>query len=164
LVSQTDRIMASNSKLRWDLSVDDRNGQLALVVEVKSKLNTSPDWATRLRYNLLAHGTFPQAPYFLMVFPDRFYLWTDTEVRLDRSEPTYTIDANHILKPYLKKAGVTADRISGHSLELIVASWLGEIIHSEKSPEEVDESQHWLVDSGLYAALAGGTFEHEAAA
>ncbi|MGB3238310.1 MAG: hypothetical protein WBB29_08440 [Geitlerinemataceae cyanobacterium] len=156
--------MASSSKLLWDLSIDDCNGQLALVVEVKSKLNTSPDWATRLRHNILAHGTFPKAPYFLMVFPDRFYLWTDTEVHLDGSEPTYTIDARPILQPYFEKAGVTDDRIRGESLELIVASWLGEILHSEKSPEELDESQRWLVDSGLYAALVGGKFEHEAAA
>jgi hypothetical protein len=26
------------------------------------------------------------------------------------------------------------------------------------------DSQRWLVDSGLYAALVGGKFEHEAAA
>lgn len=148
----------------WDLSVDNRNGQLTLVVEVKSKINASPEWAARLRRNIIAHGTFPKAPYFLMVFPDKFYLWADAEVYLDHKEPDYTIDARPILQPYFEKAGVAADQISGQSLELIVASWLGEIIHSEKSPEDVDECQRWLVDSGLYAALAGGKFEHEAVA
>ena len=156
--------MAANPDSGWDLSVDNRNGQLALVVEVKSKLNASPEWAARLRRNILAHGTFSEAPYFLMVFPDRFYLWTDAEVHLDQSEPTYTIDARPILQPYFEQAGVTADQISGQSLELIVASWLGEIIHSERAPENMDESQRWLVDSGLYAALTGGKFEHGAAA
>lgn len=158
--------MAANSDSGWDLSVDNRNGQLVLVVEVKSKLNASPEWAARLRRNILAHAhnTFPEAPYFLMVFPDRFYLWTDAEVHLHQSEPTYTIDARPILQPYLEQAGVTADQISGQSLELIVASWLGEIIHSEKAPENMNESQRWLVDSGLYAALTKGKFEHKAAA
>ncbi len=108
--------------------------------------------------NILAHGTFPEAPYFLMVFPDKFYLWTDAEANLDRSEPTYTIDARSILEPYFKQAGVKADHISRQSLELIILSWLGQIIYSDKLPENIEASQRWLIDSGLYAALAGGKF------
>ncbi|MCU0533614.1 MAG: hypothetical protein MUD14_06930 [Hydrococcus sp. Prado102] len=148
----------------WDLSVDDRNGQLALVVEIKRKTNVSPEWAAELRRNILARGTFPKAPYFLMVFPDKFYLWSNTEADLDRNEPTYTIDAYPILHPYFEKAGVTAEQISKESLELIISSWLGEIIHSEWLPENIDASQQWLIESGLYSALVGGKFEYEAAA
>ncbi|MBE9118575.1 hypothetical protein IQ249_22045 [Lusitaniella coriacea LEGE 07157] len=149
---------------RWDLSIDNRNGQLTLIVEVKRKTNVSSEWAAKLRRNIFAHGTYPKAPYFLMVFPDRFYLWTDAEPHLENREPTYTIDAHPILEPYLERAKVTADQISEQSLELIVASWLGEIIYSERLPENADGSLHWLFESGLYDALAGGQFEHEAAA
>lgn len=158
--------MTASSNSSWDLSVEDRNGQLALVVEVKRKTNVSPEWAAQLRHNILAHGTFPKAPYFLIAFPDQFYLWSNAEIPGDRSEPTqptYTIDARPILEPYFKRAGVTAEKISRQSLELIVASWFGEITHSEKLPDSVD-IQRWLIESGLYAALAGGKFEHEAAA
>lgn len=52
----------------------DRDNQLVLLVEVKSKLGAPPEWAARLRRHLLAHGTCPNAQYFPMVFPDRFYL------------------------------------------------------------------------------------------
>jgi hypothetical protein len=146
------------------LSVDNRNGQLALVVEIKRKTNVSPEWAAKLRRNIFAHGTFPKAPYFLMIFPDKFYLWSNAEAYQDQSEPTYTIDAAPILQPYFERAGVAADQVSGASLELIVTSWLGEIIHSDQLPENIDASQQWLIESGLYAALAGGKLEHEAAA
>jgi hypothetical protein len=155
--------MAMESASRWDLSVDNRNGQLALVVEIKRKTNVSPEWAAKLRRNILAHGTFPKAPYFLMVFPDKFYLWSNAEAYQDQSDPTYTIDASPILQPYFERAGVAADQISGASLELIVTSWLGEIIHSDQLPENIDASQQWLIESGLYPALVGGKFEHEAA-
>lgn len=148
----------------WDLLVDNRDGQLALVVEVKRKTDVSPEWAANLRRNILAHGTFPKAPYFLMVFPDKFYLWSNAEADQDQSQPTYTIDATPILQPYLERAGVSAEQISGHSLELIVTSWLGGIIHSDQPPENIDASQQWLIESGLYAALIGGKFELEAAA
>lgn len=156
--------MATKPDSGWDLSVDNRNGQLALVVEIKRKTNVSPEWATKLRRNILAHGNFPKAPYFLMVFPDKFYLWSNAEAYQDQSEPTYTIDASPILQPYFERAGVTADQISGASLELIVTSWLGEIIHSDLLPKNMDASQRWLIESGLYTALVGGRLEHEAAA
>lgn len=156
--------MAMGSNSGWDLAVDNRSGQLALVVEIKRKTDVSPEWAAKLRRNIFAHGTFPKAPYFLMVFPDKFYLWSDAEAYQDQSEPTYTINASPILQPYFERAGVTADQISGASLELIVTSWLGEIIHSEQLPENLDASQQWLVESGLYAALAGGKLEYGLAA
>lgn len=156
--------MAMGPDSGWDLSVDNRDGQLALVVEIKRKTNVSPEWAAKLRRNIFAHGTFPKAPYFLMVFPDKFYLWSNAEAYQDQSEPTYTIDASPILQPYFERAGVAADQISGASLELIVTSWLGEIIHSDQLPEKIDASQQWLIESGLYAALVGGKLEHEAAA
>lgn len=156
--------MATRHSSTWDLLVNNRNGQLTLVVEVKRKIDASPEWAAEFRRNILAHGTFPEAPHFLMVFPDKFYLWSGVESHLDQSEPTYTIDAHPILQPYLEQTGLTADQISGQSLELIVASWLAKIIYSEKSSEDIDDSQRWLIDSGLYAAIAGGQFEHEAVA
>lgn len=154
--------MNVSSDYRWDSSVVDRQGQLALVVEVKRKLNASPEWAALFRRNILAHGTFPKAPYFLMVFPDWLYLWNDADS--DQSEPNYTIDARPIFQPYLERAGTTVDQISGQSLELIVESWLREIIYSEDLLHNTDQSQHWLIDSGLYQALSGGQFDRRATA
>ena len=156
--------MAITPDAGWDLSIKDPKGQLVLIVEVKRKTNASPDWAATFRHNILAHGTFPNAPYFLLAFPDKFYLWANTEAYPEQTQPTYAIDARPILRPYLEGAGVTADQISGQSLEIIIASWLGEIIHSGQPPTTDDISLYWLVESGLYNALAGGRFDHEAAA
>ena len=149
----------------WDLAVYSKDGQLVLVVQVKGKLNASAQWASQLRSNILAHGIYPKAPYFLMVFPDKFYLWTNEDAQLDISEPTYAVDARPILKPYLDKAGITpGQKISSQSLVLLVASWLSKIIYSDLPLGEMDESERSLVDSGLYAAIAGGSFGREAAA
>ena len=155
--------MAVNPDYSWDLSFDNPDGQLTLVVEVKNKTNVSPEWVAKLRRNILAHSILPNAPYFLIVFPDKFYLWID-ENHIEESKPAYIIDAYSILQPYFERAEVTASQISGQSLELIVAAWLGEIIYSPKLPETIDDSQRWVMDSGLYAALTGGKFEHEAVA
>ena len=149
----------------WDLAVYSKDGQLVLVVQVKGKLDASAQWASQLRSNILAHGIYPKAPYFLMVFPEKFYLWANVDAQLDMSEPTYAVDARPVLKPYLDKAGITqGQKISSQSLVLIVASWLSKIIYSEQPPSETDESEQWLVDSGLYTAVAGGSFGREAVA
>jgi hypothetical protein len=155
--------MVTNLQSRWDLSVNDLNGQLILVVEIKQKLNTSPEWAAKFLRNILAHGTFPKAKYFLLAFPDRFYLWNCDEVSVDISMPTYIIDASELLQPYFKRAEVSPKTISGKGFELIIAFWVGEIMHSESS-EEIEKSQPWLIDSGLYAALSNGVVSNEAAA
>jgi hypothetical protein len=144
---------------RWDLTAYNRDNQLVLVVEVKSKLDATPQWAAQLRRNILAHGTFPDAPYFLMVFPDRFYLWKNPGSNHELIEPTYVIDARPILQSYFEQSDVTANQVSGQSLELIVALWLNEVMH--KTPDELDASQQWLIDSGLYDAVAGGSLDRE---
>ncbi len=156
--------MFCKEDFNWDLAVDNRSGQRMLIVEVKTKLNTSSKWAARFRHNILAHGTFPKAPYFLMVFPDRFYLWTGADDQPAQSEPDYSIDARPILQPYFQKAGVSETKISGDSFELIVASWLARIIYASEPIEDTDTSQQWLIESGLYNAIIGGKFEHTAAA
>jgi hypothetical protein len=156
--------MSSKGESNWDLSVDDRSGQRILVVEVKTKRNASPKWAAQLRRNILAHGTFPKAPYFLMVFPDRFYLWTGADDQPEQREPDYSIDARPILQPYFEQAGVSEDKISSQSFEMIMASWLGKIIHASEPLEDTDASQGWLIESGLYDAITAGNIEHTTAA
>jgi hypothetical protein len=43
-----------------------------------------------------------------------------------------------------------------------VASWLSDLINSEKLPEEFDESQRWLIDSELYMAISGENLKYGA--
>lgn len=149
----------------WDLAVYSKDGQLMLAVQVKGKLNASAQWASQLRSNILAHGIYPKAPYFLMVFPDNFYLWANGDAQVDMSEPTYAIDARPIIQPYLDRAGITQEQtVSSQSLELIVVAWLSKIIYNEMPLEKTDEPEQWLIDSGLYAAIAGGSFGREAVA
>jgi hypothetical protein len=101
------------------------------------------------------------APYFPIAFPDHFYLWKDIAADNLAVDPTYAVDARPILQPYFEQAAIKADEVSGASLELIVASWIGGVMH--KSPDALSDSEQWLVDSGLYDAVAGGSLVHEVA-
>ncbi len=126
----------------WDLLVENRGGQPTLIVEVKQKLNVSSEWAAQFYRNILVHnsGILPRAPYFLMAFPDRFYLWinhTNSYSYSELIEPSYTIDAEPILRPYLQGMGRTAGEMGKQSLELMIISWLGKILYSNQ-PIETD--------------------------
>lgn len=146
---------------QWDLAAYSREHRLVLAVEVKTRRNATPAWAARLRRNILAHGTFPNAPYFMIAFPDHFYLWVDTVANLEAIEPAYVIDAGPILQPYFEQAGITGEQVSRQSLELIIATWLNELIYTEEVPDEFDDTNRWLVDSGLYHAILGGSLTYE---
>ncbi len=148
----------------WDLLVCDRDGQPTLIVEVKSKIGTSSEWVSNWRRNILVHETLPSTPYLLFAFPDKFYLWKDNSMTnyINKNQPDYTIDASSILQPYFQEINVQNNHIRESSLEMIVASWLNDIMYSETNVEELEKSHSWLIDSGLYASLLGGKIVSEA--
>ncbi|WP_019500264.1 hypothetical protein [Pseudanabaena sp. PCC 6802] len=139
-----------------DIAGYDKNNQLVLIVEVKQKLRASSEWVTKLRRNMLAHGYFPQTSFFLLVTPDRFYLWKNAGVLPEIIQPDYEIDATPILQPYADRTGVPIEHMSGRSLELIVEAWLDEIMRSDIPPAKLGSTQNWLFESGLYDAIKGG--------
>jgi len=143
-----------------DIVAYDRDGRLALVVEVKKKLGTSSEWAAKLRRNILAHGVFLDAKFVLLATPDRFYLWKDGGAEPALKEPDFQIDPRVLLRPYLERAGATAEGISGWGFELIVASWLADLVRADGLSAEVETTQGWVADSGIYDALRGGRLEH----
>lgn len=146
---------------RWDISVYNRDNQLILIVEVKRRSKPSLDWVIELSQKIFESQNFPRCPYLMLAFTDSIYLWSNLNHQKQIAEPSYIIDAIPIFKPYLEQVGVTANQISGQSFEMIVASWLREIIHSSSLAEISDQSQQWLVESGLGKAIEGGYFQYE---
>jgi len=144
-----------------DMAVYDKKGQLSLVVEAKSKLNTSSNWAAKMRRNLLAHGLMPDTHFFLLALPDRFYLWKDAGIIPEEVPPTYEIDPKPFLQPYYNGAGISLDSFTGESFELIISSWLSTLLQVDVLPEEL-QGQDWLVESGLFEAIRYGHLAAEA--
>jgi hypothetical protein len=147
-----------------DLTLYDRDRRLIAVAEVKNKLGTSPDWAAKLRRNLLAHERHYSADFFLLVTPDRLYIWKNAGAAPTLVQPTYEIDAQPIFTPYFEKAGVNSSNISGHAFELVVAAWLGDLVRSEEQQEALTNGQRWLVESGFLTAVRDGRIAYEEAA
>ena len=153
--------METHTVRRVDIAVYSPDRKLQLVVEIKNKLGASAEWVTRMRHNLLVHSFIPHVPYFLLVLPDFFYLWTDTTPVNNLAEPDYKIDATEVLAPYLRSSQSLND-ISGYGLELLIMSWLEDTVRTELQRDTVDPNLQWLFDSGLYEAVTRGSVAVEA--
>ena len=142
-----------------DLVLYDHLGRLIAVAEIKNKRGTSGDWAAKLRRNILAHGGFPHVDFYLIITPDRLYLWKGAGEQPDLIQPTYEIDAQPIFKAYLERAGVAPGDVSGGAFELLVESWLSDLMSSEKPVDQFANGEKWLVESSFLGAVKDGRIE-----
>lgn len=142
---------------RPDIAVYDPGGRLQLVVEVKARPGTTPDWAAEFRRNLLSHQAIPNAPFFLLAFPDVFYLWRSDDNGDVERPPDYRIDARELLRAHRNGSIPPLDRLGGFGLELVVQMWLEEITRSNLTEQNVEPSMWWLLESGLYEQIRNGS-------
>jgi hypothetical protein len=139
-----------------DVVVYSPRAGLQLVVEVKSQSGASDEWARQVRRNLLAHGFVPATPYFLLVLPDHVYLWKNTDLASIDSSPDFKLETPTVLADYLPMLSRPLHELSGPSLELLVNSWLANLVNTTHLDLN-DPSQQWIIESGLYDAIKSGS-------
>lgn len=150
--------------MKPDIAVYGTDKKLKLLVEIKNKVGASSNWVIEMRGNLLAHSIIQPSPYLLLVLSDSFHLWRNAETADLRSQPDYSVPASQVLAVYLKDSSISLDTISGYGLEMLVSSWLTQIIISDLTPETAMPEQQWLFESGLYQAIHNGSIITQAAA
>jgi len=149
---------------RADVVVSAPDERVQLVVEVKSKRGASAEWAALMRRNLLVHGVIPNAPFFLLVTPDRLFLWKDGRNTQDVAPPDYEVESATMLASYIERLDIPLAELSEPSLELLVTSWLHDLIDFDLSRDGTGPAYHWLFDSGLNEAIKNGSVATEAIA
>jgi len=147
--------------MKVDIVIYDRSGQIILIAEIKKKPGVSAEWAAKWRRNILSHKTLPDAKFFLIALPDHFYLWKDAGNTPEVVAPTFEIDAEPVLKPYLDKSGISSENISSQSFELIIENWLNSILHIKNPLNQDAGIPNWIPASGLSEAIKGGYLKHE---
>jgi len=148
-------------RIPGDFALYDAHRRLVAVVETKTKRGTSPRWAAELRRNMLAHVPGLGVEFFLIVTPDRLYVW-HTEKASGDSLPDRIIDAQDILQPYVQRAGLNLSELSSVAFELVVSAWLSDIVGPESGGGGKDDT--WFVQSGFRDAVRSGYVEYDLAA
>jgi len=123
----------------------------------RTSLNCS--WRTaHLRRNLLVHNQLPADAFFLLAIPSRLFLWSwDRDIN---AAPNFTADAQPVLRDYLGPIANQKGGPRGESLELALASWLGDLTSNIRSSDKSDVDR-MLVDSGLLDKIKGGRVRTE---
>lgn len=145
---------------RADVAVFDKLGNLQLVVEakyVKPNEDTSHR-AVQIRRNLLAHSGIPNTPYFLIVFPDRSYLWKQgLPDRYDR-QADYSMDSEIVLQSYAGECKAFGPSPRAFEFERLVSDW----IEGLTTANDTSKIPEWARNSGLYDAIKNGSVVVEA--
>ncbi len=142
--------------MTYDFAAYDKDGRLSIVVEAMRQLGTNATWATKLRRNILAHGGVLHADFFMVVVPDKLYVWKGAAN--PQAKPT-AIDAHGLFAPYFHRTGVSPATIEPAAFEQLVAWWLNDLARGV--PAEVDPQ---LRQSGIVDAVSGGRVLRQLAA
>jgi len=152
-------IEGARIKQRADIAIFDNEGKIKLIAEVKYSptVEDSSKRATQIRKNLLVHSGIPSTPFFLVAFPDNFYLWKKKSPDNYDRPADYRASVKSIVKKYSKAMGKPSENMSPREFEMLVSCWLRDLISNEnvKIPE-------WANKSGLYDAIKEGRLVVEA--
>jgi hypothetical protein len=83
-------------------------------------------------------------------------LWKEKYLPLLET-PSYEVDPSPFLRPYFERAGVHPESLSAAGFELLIGSWLVDLISIDELPEVYRGDDSWLIESGLFAAIKDGT-------
>ena len=140
-----------------DIMVYSPDGQAQLAVEVKAVRESDDEWANEFRRNLLCDNLIPNTTYFLMVLREHLYLWLPNSP-IEQEGANYKAKTKDVLGRFLEADKL--ERISGQGLEYLVGSWLNAVVMSVVTREDAPELD-WVLDSGLYDCIKGGSVKLE---
>jgi len=154
-------VKGARLSIRPDITIFDAEGKIQLIAEVKkislSATSAQLRRATEIRRNLLAHSAIRNTPFFLIAFPDNFYLWKEETPDRDNKSADYHFKAKNTIKNYAKKHHISPQKMSPQEFELLVYDWLKDLVNSQSS----EDSLKWATRSGLYDAIKDGSVAME---
>lgn len=147
--------------MKPDIIVYSKDEKVQLVIEVKNKSGATSEWAANTRRNLLVHAVVQPSPFFLLVSPDRLYLWKNA-TSMEAAPPDYEAKTGEVLSRYTEPSNLNLADISEYSLEMLVISWLNDLTRPESTREVNGTKFDWVYESGLYEAIKDGSVMTEA--
>ncbi len=156
-IKQAGSSASNTGNRRFDIAVYNRSKHLTVIGEIKRRLNTTASWAAEFRRNTLAHGQAPTADLFVVVVPERLYLWQSSAPA--EAMPSYEVDMRSVLNPYFERIGTSPKNIDPMAFELLISLWLQDLALAE--PKQVAPE---LLHSGLFDAVSGGQILREVSA
>jgi hypothetical protein len=143
-----------------DIAVFSKDKRPVLTVEVKdTSAYTTPESAAGVRRNLIMHGLLPKASFFMLATPVQLHLWPVSAG--PEARPAFTAAARSVLDHYASHRPDGSTRRGGGALEIVIFSWLSNIVSGIRSPSADSDADRMLLESGVYKQIQGGTADFE---
>lgn len=157
------KIEGARIRQRADVVAYNSEGKVALIVEAKYITNkcSSDRQAIQIRRNLIVHRGVPSVPYFMVTFPDYFYLWTQSDLDADSLDrpADIKIEAKDIVSQYANVMGVNFEEMTPLEFERLVYLWLKDISSGENNITIPNK----LAETNFITAISKGSIALEAA-
>jgi hypothetical protein len=137
-----------------DFIVKSPENSIQLLVEAKTSSDSSSQWAAQLRRNVMQYATASTHPYFILALPDHLYLWKNAGAA-GTAPPDFDIETTSTFKHYAERLGTPLNELGKNSFELVVRTWLEELIMSVTTATGPTES--WVASTGLSDRIRDGS-------
>jgi hypothetical protein len=143
-----------------DIAVFSKDRRPALIVEVKDGvMYSTAESAVGLRRSLMAHHLLPDAPFFMVATPIRFFLWRgDAD---PSAHPLYSASAEPVMESYGSRRANREVPHRGGALEIVLFFWLSDLTMGARTLPLGSELDRVLLDSGLYEQIRGGNADFD---
>ena len=147
--------------MRYDLIIENKEREPILVLEVRNRSGVTGTWAEKYLRNILAHSSINRTKYFLLAFPDRFFIWNGIQNRESSYMPDFEVDPSRFLQPYFDKMNLTDFKDSEISLRSALISWFSDLRRGNITAETKKYNRAWLLDTKLIDEIKKSSFRYE---
>jgi hypothetical protein len=156
--SAVPRLSSPRMPPQSDLTAISPDGRPVLAIECKGGNTVSAESAAVFRRNLLLHKQIPTVPFFMMAYPRTLFLW-----RLEtpaEGDPDFQAPTESILLDYAPQLSAPAFSVQQSSLEIVIQSWLADLIAGIRQPKQASKAEQMLVSAGVYDQIRNGSVVH----
>ena len=111
--------------MTFDFVVKDSSGVPRALFEVKRRAGMNARWAAQLRENLFRDNAVQAVGYFVIVTPDRLFVW---RAGAPLAEQPIEVPLREVLQKYLNGTALDVSSTSVPTFELVVQAWIADLV------------------------------------
>lgn len=136
-----------------DMIVEDRNARETALVELKNRIDLSPEVAEDVRRSLLARFPLRSVRFMLLLSQDTGYLW-DESAAGNGMPRRLQFDMTGVVERYYRRLP-PSERLRENELGLIAFAWLMDLTWVQDT-ESLPEPDRSLAQAGFLDAIRDG--------
>jgi hypothetical protein len=147
---------------RADIIIKNKDGNVVFVAEIKNNHELDEEVSAEKTYSeLLRMHSIPKSDYFLLVAPEKSYLWVNKDKQRVALSPSYIFSTKELFSPQTKFKNFYALRASEQLKKKVLLEYLSNIKLAFSMAAPLEPENDWLVGSGLFEEIKNGVIQED---